>query len=207
MQSNVVKYFNANPWNKYIPDCAIRAVVMAIGMKYELVCKAFGVAWKRGRGLVRDTGISLDDIKSTFSGYFGNVVDFNEEIPPELAEDPDFIDTMKMDAELGVSEQTSGLTLAEFIDLYDEQGWFLVGLVGNQEAENKAVSNRDDGHIVCVRCVPGKAGYAIDTFDSSEMIVDSYMHVVKGVPKSDPRHYVYDSEHHCFAGYGMEKQV
>ena len=57
MQSNVIKYFNANPWKKHISDCAIRAVVMAIGMKYELVCKAFGVAWKRNRGLVRDTGI------------------------------------------------------------------------------------------------------------------------------------------------------
>ena len=57
MQSNVIKYFNANPWKKNIPDCAIRAVVMAIGMKYELVCEAFGAAWKRGRGLIRDTGI------------------------------------------------------------------------------------------------------------------------------------------------------
>ena len=114
---------------------------------------------------------------------------------------------MKIDAELGVSEQTSGLTLAEFLDLYQEQGQFLVGLVGNPKAKNKSSSCLDDGHIVCARCIPGKAGYAIDTFDSSEMIVDSFMHIIKAVPKSDPRHYVYDREHHCFAGYGMEKSA
>ena len=45
-------------------------------------------------------------------------MDFNEDIPPELADDPEFIDTMKMDIKLGISEQTSGLTLAEFLDLY-----------------------------------------------------------------------------------------
>ena len=180
---------------------------MAIGMKYELVCKAFGVAWKSGKGLVRDTGIWLEDIKRVFGEYFGNVVDFSEDMPAELADDPEFIEMMKMDTELGVSEQTSGITLAEFLDLYEGQGQFLVGLVGNPMAENKVVSNPEDGHIVCARCIPGKAGYAIDTFDSSEMIVDSFMHIVKSVPRTDPRHYVYDREHRCFAGYGMEKQV
>ena len=31
--------------------------------------------------------------------------------------------------------------------------------------------------------------------------------IAKAVPKSDPRHYIYDLEHHCFAGYGMEKSA
>ena len=46
-------------------------------------------------------------------------MDFNEDIPPELATDPEFIEMMKIDAELGVSEWTSGITLAEFLDLYE----------------------------------------------------------------------------------------
>jgi hypothetical protein len=39
-------------------------------MDYELVCKRLGVSFKRGRGLIRDTGIQLDDIKEKFNDYF-----------------------------------------------------------------------------------------------------------------------------------------
>ena len=60
---------------------------------------------------------------------------------------------------------------------------------------------------MCARCRRGKPGFAIDTFDSSDMIVDSFMQVVKTVPKDSPDHWVYDVENRCFAGYGMEKQV
>ena len=53
MRTNYIRRFNANPWRKNIPDCAVRAIVMAIGMKYELVCRKLGMAWRRGYGLVR----------------------------------------------------------------------------------------------------------------------------------------------------------
>jgi len=66
----LIKFFSYNPWGARINDCAIRAIVAAIGMRYELVCKELGVSWKRGKGLIRDTGIDLDKIKSTFDSYF-----------------------------------------------------------------------------------------------------------------------------------------
>ena len=36
------------------------------------------MAYKNGYGLVRDTGVSIDDIKSTFSPYFDVVEDYYE---------------------------------------------------------------------------------------------------------------------------------
>lgn len=204
MSDSIVKIFNANPWKQNISDCVIRAIVMAIGMKYELVCKELGVAWKRGRGLIRDTGIYLDDIKRVFDPYFDKVEDYNEELPPELVDDSAFADMMRIDMELGVAENESGITLAEFLDLYAGQGVFLVNLVGNPAAKNVNLRRDADAHIVCAKCLPGRQGFAIDTFDSSEMIVDAYMRVKAPVPRSDPRHWVYDKERHCFAGYGME---
>ena len=122
MSAENIKIFNANPWKQHIPDCAIRAVTMAIGLRYELVCKKFGVSWKRGRGLIRDTGIQLEDIKRVFNGYFGAIVDFNEEMPPDLVENPAFDEVSQIDRELGVVETESGITLAEFIDIYAGQG-------------------------------------------------------------------------------------
>ena len=46
MQEKPVKIFSFNPWKAHVGDCAIRAICAAIGMKYELVCKEFNVAWK-----------------------------------------------------------------------------------------------------------------------------------------------------------------
>lgn len=59
MLEKPIRRFNFNPWKAHVGDCAIRAVCAAIGMRYELVCKEFGVSWKRGKGLIRDTGIDL----------------------------------------------------------------------------------------------------------------------------------------------------
>lgn len=70
MLEKPIKMFSFNPWKAKVGDCAIRAIVAAIGMRYELVCKELGVSWKRGKGLIRDTGIDLDKIKSTFDSYF-----------------------------------------------------------------------------------------------------------------------------------------
>jgi len=207
MSNGIVKIFNANPWKQNILDCSIRAIVMAIGMRYELVCKELGVAWKRGRGLVRDTGIRLSDIKRTFDQYFDRVEDYTEALPSDLAEDPDFAEVMRIDKELGISETESGLLLSEFLDLYEGQGNFLVTIAGNPSAKSANARRRDIGHIVCAKCRPGRQGFIIDTFDSSEMVVRSYMRVKRVIPWSDPRHWQYDKEHHCFAGYGTEKSA
>lgn len=202
MRSSAIKYFNANPWRKNIPDCAVRAIVMAIGMKYELVCRKLGMAWRRGYGLVRGFGVTLFDIKKAFGEYFDVVQDFNEKMPPELAASGEFADTLAIDARLGVAENTSGGTLAEFLDLYEGQGTFLVGLVGDPSAKNPSHRDPSDGHIVCTRCLRGMEGFAIDTYDSSDMAVDAFMRVSKRVPKDSPDHWVYDKASRRFAGYG-----
>ena len=202
MLEKPVRYFNMNPWKKRIPDCSIRAICAAIGMRYELVCKELGVSWKKGHGLIRDTGIDLNKIKETFDPWFDIVEDYTEELPPEMMEEPAFAQAKFMDAALGLEEEYTGITLADFLELYNGQGTFLVGLVGNPRAKNPQC--REGGHIVCARCWKGKPPFAIDTFDSSEMIVDSFMRVKKTIPKDDLRHWVWDSENNCFAGYGME---
>lgn len=204
MLEKPIKFFSMNPWGAHVGDCAIRAICAAIGMRYELVCKAFGVSWKRGRGLIRDTGIDLELIKKTFDEYFDHVEDYSEELPPELMDDPAFAQAKFLDAAYGIEDDSSGITLAEFLELYRGQGKFLVGLVGNPKAKN--ANARKGGHIICAMCPRGKDPWGIDTWPSEEMMVDSFMHVKKSIPKDDPRHWVWDAENHCFAGYGLEKQ-
>ena len=177
--------FNFNPWNQRIGDCAIRAVSAGIGMSYIDVCKAFHVAWKKGYGLVRDTGIDLEVIKKTFNDYFGNITDFSEEVPDELKDMAD--ELTKFDAEHGIDSWSSGITIEEFIQMFANEGRFLVG----------CISSKGDGHIAFVNCSQGK-NFLVDTFDSSKFIVDSWMQITKSLPKDDPKHYKYDKENHCF---------
>ena len=63
LPSRKVVKANYNKYHKNIGDCAIRAIVAGIGMDYDLVCKRFGMSWKKGHGLIRDTGIDLELIK------------------------------------------------------------------------------------------------------------------------------------------------
>ncbi len=184
---NYFKYANFNPWNKFIGDCAIRAITAATYMSYTEVCRRLGVAWKTGLGLIRDSGIELDDIKEKFDEYFDVVQDF---IDDQLFVPDEFRDTYQakmaddIDAELGL-ESRSGITLAEFMEVYSGQGVFLVGLTGNPTAAKRAA--RDGGHIVAVYLNPGKTHLFLDTWDSHEMYVDSYMRVAKQVKPGDPK--------------------
>lgn len=70
--------FSFNPWKKLRPDCAIRAISAATLLDYREVCKQLGVAYKNGMGLIRDSGIDLEMIKSKFSDYFDIIEDFAE---------------------------------------------------------------------------------------------------------------------------------
>lgn len=120
-----------------------------------------------------------------------------------MMDDPEFARTQFMDAALDIEENSAGITLGDFLELYRGQGTFLVGLVGNPKAENPTA--RSGGHIVCVRCWPKKYPYAIDTWNSIEMLVDSFMRVKKVIPEDDPRRAVWDKERHCYAGYDTKK--
>ena len=186
-----IKNINYNKWGKHISDCAIRAIVASIGMDYEKVCKTYGVSFKKGYGLIRDTGIELEDIKRKFNSWFDIIEDFSdvEDFSDEI---PNSIDLTAFDIEHGIDSFSSGITLDEFMDMYYGQGIFLVALVGNPKAKNK--NAREGGHIVCCKCLPNKEPYAIDTWNSSEMIVDCFMRIKKTLPKDHPDHWKYNKE-------------
>jgi len=50
---------------------------------------------------------------------------------------------------------------------------------------------KQDGHIVFVNNAKGM-NYAVDTFNSLDFLVDSYMRIKHRLPKSDPRHFKLD---------------
>ena len=89
VDKNILKLFNANPWGARVGDCVIRALVLGIGIDYKEACKTLGVSFKNGRGLIRDTGIDLYDVKDKFKDYFDVVQDYYEDIdfvPDEYAD-------------------------------------------------------------------------------------------------------------------------
>ena len=69
-------------------------------------------------------------------------------------DDPAFTQARFLDAAYGIDDDSAGITLAEFLELYNGQGTFLVGLVGNPDAQNP--NARKGGHIVCAKCFKGK---------------------------------------------------
>lgn len=79
MQSKHFCKFNFNKYGMHIPDCAVRSVVAATGLDYDIACKMYGCSFKRGHGLIRNSGIALEDIKQKFNSYFDIVVDFNDD--------------------------------------------------------------------------------------------------------------------------------
>ena len=81
----------------------------------------------------------------------------------------------KFDAANGIDSTASGITVEKFIEIYKNEGRFLVGCFSPK---------KKDGHIVYVNT---DKQYLIDTFDCSNFIVDSWMQIEKVVPKDDPR--------------------
>lgn len=197
-RSNFIK-FNYNPWKVRTGDCAIRAIVGATGLDYRIVCKRLGVSWKNGKGLIRDTGIDLEKVKQTFGSYFDIIEDFTENlnfVPDEFKDSPENDMMNDFDIENGIDGVSSGMTLNEFVNDYQNQGSFIVSCEGNPNAKSPAC--RKGGHLVYVRCLPNYKQGFIDIWDSGEMLVDAYMRVIKREPMSSPLHWKYDKEKHEF---------
>lgn len=199
MKSQYWIKFNYNPWKAKIGDCAIRSIVAATGLDYREVCKRLGVAWKYGKGLIRDTGIDLEDVKRVFGKYFDIIEDFTDNyafVPDEFKDSQEDDELRTLELQYGITDDSSGITLKEFIDQFENQGAFLVSCIGNPNATN--TNARSGGHLVYVQCIPGKRHGFIDSWDSSEMLVDAYMRVIKKEPFDSPLHWKYDHENHKF---------
>lgn len=187
--------FNYNPWRKHLSDCAIRAISGATGLDYREVCKQLGVSYKNGQGLIRNTGIDLDDIEERFGEYFDIVEDYYDNynfVPDEFKGSDEDIAMQKFDALNGIGA-VSKTTLNDFCKEFAGQGKFLVGLVGNPNAKNPIIKNVNDGHIVYANLDHSakKPGF-VDVFDAGEMLVDSYMRVARREPANSPRHWKFD---------------
>lgn len=191
--------FNFNPWKRAIDDCAIRAISGATGLSYKEVCRRYGAACKNGYGLVRKTGIDLNVIKEKFSEYFDVVEDFVENMSfvPDGMEDTFDAKLINAFEPNDSSKYASGDTLNDFCEMFDGEGNFLVGLTPNPNAKNQ--NARIGGHAVYAKLKAGlpRRGF-IDTWDSGEMLVDTYMRVAKTEPVDSPFHYKYDRANHCF---------
>lgn len=208
-RSQYWKNANFNPWGVHTGDCAIRAITAATGLDYRIVCRRLHATYKNGHGLLRDTGIDLHTIESAFSEYFDIVEDFYDNIdfvPPEMIGSKEAQELEMFDASNGIGAASS-MTLQEFMTTYRDNGVFLVSLVGNPNASNPILRDPEDGHIVCARCVRGKPHCFIDTFDSHEMCVDTYMRLAKAEPTSSPLHWKYDMAQHKFILNPLPKNV
>lgn len=197
MKSHFIK-FNFNPWKKHIDDCAIRAISGATGLDYRVVCKKLGVSWKTGYGLIRKIGIDLEDVKQVFNSYFDIIEDFGEnfDFVPDEFKNSHVNDEMRhFDLANNISHDSSGSTLNDFINEFRNQGLFIVSCVGNPNAKNKVA--RRGGHLIYVSCKGKQQGF-FDTWDSSEMLVDAYMRVVKREPIDSKLHYKFDYEKQKF---------
>ena len=161
--------YNRNPWNKNIPDCAIRATSLATNLPYVDVCRRLGVSFKNGHGLIRDSGIYLEKIKSAFDEYFDIVVDFSERLPDE--DIPDIGDDTASifdDDEEYDGENNSEMNLAEWMDLNAGTGNYIVGL--------HSPYSSGGAHLVFVSTRLMKF---YDTWDCSQWKVDAWMRVKK----------------------------
>ena len=189
---------NYNPWHQNIGDCVIRAVSAGTGLDYREVCKRLHVSYKNGHGLIRDTGINLEDVEEVFGEYFDIIENFynnNDFVPDEFKDTWINHDMEQFEIANGINEPT-GLTLNEFVDLYKDQGTFLVSLIRNPEVKNIPMGIKD-GHIVCVKCKGKNQGF-IDTWNSGDLLVDEFMRVKKKEPTTSPLHWKYDYEQRKF---------
>jgi len=161
--------YNRNPWNKNLPDCAIRATSLAINLPYVDVCKRLNVSFKTGHGLIRDSGIYLEKIKAAFDDYFDVVVDFEEQLPQDMIPNIDY-DTASLfdDDEEYDGEKNSEMNLVEWMNINRGTGLYIVGL--------HSPYSSGGAHLVCASTLTMKF---FDTWDCSSWKVDAWMRVRK----------------------------
>ena len=169
--------FNANKWGKDHGDCAIRALVMGIGMDYEYICKKLGVPCKVGEGYIpiskdETEGVDLEVIKEKFNTFLGDEEDWIIRFP-----DADPYKLMLNAPSLEICMKKNLFA----------GGKYLVYLDDNTEM--------DGGHIVYVN---GFKNYFIDTQDCSKMGVQSWIKIKKEVPAKDKYHFKYDTKTKTF---------
>jgi hypothetical protein len=149
----------------YIPDCAIRAISQGIKMPYVDVCKRLGVSYKKGHGLIRNSGIYLKRIETMFDEYFDIVVDFDDTLPPDEIPEMEFDTTTLFDDEPETLEKSNEMNLEQWMRINVGTGRYLVAL---HSPENSS------GHIVYVNTMAMKF---FDIWDCSKWKVDAWMRI------------------------------
>lgn len=174
-----LKKFNANKWGKLHGDCTIRALVLGIGIDYEMACKMLKVRCVPNEGYVAEdgnegTGIDLDLIQETFSKFLGEIED-------NLLANPD-IDPMKA--------MLNAKPLDKWLDDkdYKNPGLYLLYLDDNKE--------HDGGHIVFADCRAEPKYF--DISDCGDMGVQAWIKIEKRLSKGSKYHYKYDIKNHKF---------
>lgn len=177
--SNYFKKFNANKWKKLHGDCAIRSLVLGIGIDYEVACKILGVRCLPGEGYVAEdgnegTGVDLYLIQEKFSQFL-------DEVQDTLLDDPDVdpIDAM-----------LNALPLDEWLKQkkYGKPGLYLLFLDDNQE--------NDGGHIVFANCLKSPMYY--DISDCGDMPVQAWIRIKKRLPETSKYHFKFNKETKSF---------
>ena len=159
------KDVNFNKWGKDMPDCAVRAIVAAIGIDYEVACKVLGVKCVKGKGFTDTYGVDIDTVQEKFSAYLGDVEEnegFEDDPLAAFFNAPELDDWLE---EMKSSKKT---------------GTYLVYVDDNKK--------NDGGHIICCEVTSSKA-YFIDTSDVGGMQVQCWMKVLEKLDPADPLHY------------------
>jgi len=165
MSSRFWKNVNLNKWGKDTYDCAIRSLVAATGLDYELVCKKLGVKCVPGEGYNDPYGVDWEVIEKKFKQFLGptedNLDNFDDPFMSLLAGEP--------------LEKWLRQAKAKGRD-----GAYLVYLDDNKQA--------DGGHVVCCVC-RGNKSFFVDTADVSGMFVQCWAKVEKRVPATSKYHW------------------
>lgn len=171
---------NFNPWGKRIPDCGIRAVSAGLRMSYPFVCALFGKKYVPGTGLKGNDGLSLDSIKGKLDKFFDVVQDCREtayDARPEEFKD------MEFDPEID-GEESLGMTLNEFCDLYAGTGRYLVTLTNS--AISREINGHVFGHTVFCNLNDPNNPFFVDTEDWGDQLVTTFMRIDKVLSRKNP---------------------
>ena len=110
-------YLNGNPWQRFLPDCSIRALALGLNMSYIEVCRKLQVKCEKGYGLIKTTGAcSTEKIINNFKSYF-ITTEVDEIYDAASKGNEDILSDKNMDVEAGfsVEEQAEMLPPGKYI--------------------------------------------------------------------------------------------